>query len=124
MAAPPNRLRAHNRGPTRAREIEQPHNSLPKVFALHVISIAAKRFVAPSQIVRIGAGAAPAAKFGKMQIFDARVSERGCQIFAIEVRIASRPGKAAHVDEYLDFERFERVNEIFDRERRVADCPK
>src|SRR5436309_13573476 len=87
MAAPPNRLRAHNRGPTRAREIEQPHNSLPKVFALHVISIAAKRFVAPSQIVRIGAGAAPAAKFGKMQIFDARVSERRCQIFAIEVRL-------------------------------------
>ena len=102
MAAPPNRLRAHYRGTTRAGEIEQPHNPFPKVFSLHVISIAAKRFVVPDQIVRIGADAAPAAKFGKMQIFDARVSERRCQIFAIEVRIAARPGKAAHVDKKLD----------------------
>src|SRR4051812_26676470 len=77
MAAPPDRLRAHDRGPFLKRPRGKPFNLVSKLRRLHVIGISTEGWMPPRGVVRIGLRLAPPAESGEMVVFDSCVAQLG-----------------------------------------------
>src|SRR5713226_4832872 len=97
MTTPPDGFRAHDHGSAAARYLQQSLDAVAKSFGLHVIGIAAKRFVAPGEVQRVRSCAATPAEFGKMLVVNCGFGQRRFQVCFVKLRITLRAGKAAYV---------------------------
>lgn len=102
MTLPPQRFRAHDGGPLVAGEVEQSIDSRAKFRGHHEICVAAKGFVAPGVVGRIGQGLAASAEFGKMNVFDAGRRQGFGKIFLAKMWEPARAGKTADIGEQLN----------------------
>jgi hypothetical protein len=89
--------------------------------SLHVIGIAAKTRIAPTEIHRISARRSQAAEFFQVNIADAGGAKRSGQSVGVELRIVTRLGDGADVDELPDTMGVEELKESLDRAGGVAD---
>ena len=123
MTAPPDRFRTHDRGPSRPRDVEQTRNSLCEIGGFHVIRVTPKRFIPPRNVVRVRLRATSPAQVFEVQIFDSRTSQGFRKILFVELRITTRAGETANVNQSLNIERLEPFYESFNRQSRMPNCP-
>src|SRR5689334_1442369 len=119
MALLPRRLGAHEAG--RGLRQLRVERGLPLVRA-HARGVAAERRRANArEVVLARLAAAAAAELDRVAVDDPVVVERVTQPSLVELRVAARAGKAAHVDERLHAGVAQRFGQFLERANAVAD---
>src|SRR5438445_2478838 len=96
-------LGAHHGEPCLTRPLDEPAGPGGELLRLHVIRIAAKRFVPQSRVPRIRSRPAEAAERPALPLIaDAVLGKRTLQRNPIELGMAARAGVGAHINQQLD----------------------
>ena len=115
VAAPPQKLGAHDRGAHSARQNKKLFQTFGEFFGARVIGITAKRRVRPGSIERIRKSIASSAERFKPFVRDAVFRQTGLELFRTELRKATRAGKPSDVGNQLDVISLERRNKFVER---------
>src|SRR5712691_12995684 len=117
-------LGAHHGEPCLARPLDEPAGPGGELLRLHVIRIAAKRFVPKSRVSRIRPRPAEAAqRLAFPSIGDPLHGKGILQRSPIELGMAARAWVRAHVNQQLDTGAPEHGGQLFHGARTVADGP-
>src|SRR6266852_1621235 len=117
-------LGAHHGEPCLVRALDEPAGPGGELLRLHVIRIAAKRFVPQSRVPRIRSRPAEAAERPALPLIaDAVLGKPTLQRNPIELGMAARAGMRAHVNQQLDTGAPEHGGQLFHGARTVADGP-
>ena len=92
MALPPERLRAHERRGSGARELAEATVRRLELVARHVIGVATERGDAEAAVRGVRSRCAPPAEAGEVHVLDARGRERVAQRVLAELRLRCDPG--------------------------------
>src|SRR6266568_3231672 len=112
MAAPPNRLRAHDCGRSGLiGKIEKALDAFVKLLRFHVVRITTKGSVSPGLIVRIRARFPPSPKFGKMFVANSALAQRLPKRLFIELRKSFRTWQTPDINDQVDSVFLEQRNE-------------
>src|SRR6267143_6878131 len=114
-------LGAHPSEPWLALPLDEPAGPGDKLLRLHVIRIAAKRFVPQPRVPRIRSRPAEAAERAAFPLIaDGVLGKRTRQRYPIELGMTARAGVGAHVNKQLDTGAPEHGGQLFHRARTVA----
>jgi hypothetical protein len=102
MAAPPEDLRAHDRGsetPCKCQKLEQAGG---KLFTDQMVGVTAECRVPPDGVGRIQDVSAAASQVRKPDVADPGLVERGLEYRLLILRLASGAGKAPDIGDQVD----------------------
>jgi hypothetical protein len=102
MAAPPEDLRAHDRGsdpPCQCQELEKAGG---KLFAGHMVGVTTKCRIPPSRVRSVRDWLATASQVRKRNVGDSGGMERGLQCRLLILRLTAGAGKASDIGDYLN----------------------
>ena len=102
MAAPPEDLRAHDRGSETPCECQKFEETGGKLFTGQIVGITPKCRMSPSRVRSIRDGLAAASQVRKPDVADPRSVERGLECQLLRLRLASGAGKASDIGDKLD----------------------
>ena len=122
VAAPPHRLRAHDRLPLAGGLLDQRVDRGPELGRVHVVGVPGERLVVQRGVPGVRtARSAATQRLTLPSVCDGLVAERGGERLATEVRVPARPGEAADVDQYGDGRGLQYRDEVSDRSGAVTD---
>src|SRR3984885_13103537 len=112
MAAPGNRLRAHDGATFRSCELDEIGERCIKFRRLHIVRVSAKAVVTPACIDRILRGVTQAAELFSMRVSDLSFTQRIVERIGIELRISTRARNRSDIDNAFNSVRFEQSEEF------------
>ena len=95
VAVPPQRLGAHDGGPTAQRQSTQFAQGLRELGAQRVVGVAAKRRVAPCGVRRVGMWMPPSTQASEVTVIDPTILQRPRKGLRGELRVAFLDGTPA-----------------------------
>ena len=123
MASPPQPLRTHVRSPRAGTGLSQFVQPRIEIRALRIVSVRAKRRKLPRCVRRILAlRMPPPAQLLEPSVFDSNPPERARKFRLVELRPSLRTRERAHVNDGRDSMLAQKLEELFDRMRRMPDC--
>lgn len=123
MTAPPDRFGAHDRRPQPSGYHQEFKQALRKLFACHVVRVAAESQVSPCGIGGIWRRFAPPAESRQPEVRPVVPGETGLKGGLVELRMAAGSGKTAHIGDRLDRMTSEDLIELVYCPGRVTDGP-
>jgi len=114
VAAPRYGLGAHERGRARFGPFDRARKSLFEGGRLHVVSKAAKAWVAPAEIDRIGSCMTQPAQLFQVDITNVRGAKRRRECQGVKLRVVSRSRDRADVEDLPDGIRFKQCEKAID----------
>jgi hypothetical protein len=102
MAPPPHRFAAHHRGAAIVRVGQHLVERVDEGRLSRPTGVAAKRFVAPRDVRRVGRRLAEAAEAWLPSVRDAGLRQPRLELGPGDMRMTAAPGRGAYVDDALD----------------------
>src|SRR6185437_12984573 len=102
MAAPPEDLRAHDRGSETPCECQKLEKAGGKFFTAQMVGVATECRVPPGSVGSIRDGSAAASQVRKPDVADPGSVERGLESGVLILWLASGTGKAPDIGNYLN----------------------
>jgi hypothetical protein len=102
MAAPPEDLRAHDRGSKAPCECQKFEKTGGKFFTGQIVGVTPKCRMSPSRVRSIRDGLAAASQVRKPDVADPRSVERGLECRLLILRLTTGAGKAPDIGDYLN----------------------
>jgi hypothetical protein len=102
MTAPPEDLRAHDRGSKTPCECQKLEKTGGKLFTRQIVRVTPKCRMSPGRVRSIRDGLAAAPQVRKPHVADSRSVERGLKCRLLILRLTAGAGKAPDIGDYLD----------------------
>ena len=120
MTSPRHRFRAHDRRALEAGEAQQVFHRAREPGGLHIVGVRPESLVSPLNVAGILFRRSPPAQLGCVRVRDAGGSQGFLQVGSIEVRVAPRCGKGAHIDKMCHAFPFQQPEEFLERSGRMS----
>ncbi len=124
VAAPRNRLGAHDRGGLESRESQHIFKRLLELARFHVVGVRAEAGVTPLRVVRIAAPPPPPTKRWQVSVSQACIDQRSLEAGLREVRVSRRCGEGANIDQMCRAFPCKQSEKLLERTGRVPDRKK